>query len=128
MFVTCVNRFIADNKNYNTSANISYKTLKTHTIHGLHQGELNSKTSSKFRKYLKSYVILAFSRNFHCQSLYCSSIKMPKKGRLTATEKQRIVAVLTEGLLIKILVTEMKKGYRNFSYIHYEPQHQIQER
>ena len=33
---------------------------------------------------------------------------MPIKERLTAIEKQRIVAGLTNGLLIKVLATEMK--------------------
>ena len=37
---------------------------------------------------------------------------MPLKGRLMAIEKQTIVAKLTEGLLLKVLATEMKKDTR----------------
>ena len=35
---------------------------------------------------------------------------MPLKGCLTAIENQKIVAELTEGLLIKVLVTEIKRN------------------
>ena len=40
---------------------------------------------------------------------------MPIKGRLTAIEKQRIVAGLTEGLMIKALAKEMTRDTRTLT-------------
>ena len=40
---------------------------------------------------------------------------MPVKGRLMAIEKQRIVVELIEGLLKKVLATEMKRYTRTLA-------------
>ena len=59
---------------------------------------------------------------FHCFPLYCRFMKRPKNGKLTYTEKQRIVAGLAEGQTLWDLAKEHGRNKKTMvSYVETTP-------
>jgi len=77
-----------------------------------------TKVSLKLLSYFESYTFLHIFREFSLFNALLQIPKMPLKGRLTDSEKQRIIAGLAEGLSVLDLAKELGRDRRTVeSYV-----------